>query len=222
MLGKIIKRPVDVSNRLEKLGLTREDLVDVVEAMVGAKAGCTDNDPPGARGWSSWRMGTRRLREVTLIKDGWEKDETDQISGVLNKTFGIRIAVSNTDDGTGIDDGCHFPQNTCQKGAATDRAIHSNESFMEALDASLKAIPLRPGQRAPGPIVMWYLCVYCEGDEFRAELSCPDGVDSGFFTGFVERIFLIDSEEGGGGVVRRRIDDDGGDGSEFDIPVSRK
>lgn len=45
---------------------------------------------------------------------------------------------------------------------------------------------------------------------------------TGFFTGFVERIFLIDSEDGDGSIVRRRIDDDGGDGSEFDIPVTRK
>ena len=222
MSTKILKNPIEVNNRLEELGQTRERLVEVVEAMVGAKADCTDNDPPGSRGWSAYRMGTRRLREETLIVEGWVKDDTDQIASVLNKRLGIRIAVSNTDDGTGVDEEGVFPQNRSRKGAATDRAVQTNQgSFMDILDAAMKVVPLRPTAKTPGPIVTWYLCVYCEGDEYRAELSCPIDVDAGFFTGFVERIIIVGPGFGEGDPIRRRTDNDN-DGSDFDIPVRRK
>jgi hypothetical protein len=220
MATRIWKNPIEVNNRLDQLGLKLPKLLEVVDAMVGAKAECTDNDPPGSRGWSSYRMGTRRLREVTLVEDGWEKDDTDQIASVVNKKLGIRIAVGNTDDGTGIEEDGRFPQNRSKKGAATDRAIQAGQgSFMDILDESLNVVPLNPSARPPRAIVTYYLCVYCEGDEFRAELSAPDGVDGGFFTGFVERIFLASPGSGDDGLRRRRPDDGEPD---FDIPVTRK
>ena len=87
---KIVKHPIEVGNRLEELHLTRDHILDVVDAMVSAKADCTPNDPAGAAGWSSWRMGIRRLREVLGTEDEWERDEIDQIPGVINKALGIR------------------------------------------------------------------------------------------------------------------------------------
>jgi hypothetical protein len=209
-----------VRNRLDELGLSLDKLIEVVEAMVGASAECTDNDPPGARGWSSWRMGTRRLREEMRSEPGWEKDEGDQISSILNASMGIRIAVSNTDDGTQVDEHGRFPQNRSRKGAATDRAVNTNQqTFINILDESMNVVPIAP--RASREIVTWYLCTYSGGDVVRAELSCPVGLEDGFFTGFVERIFLIDPRDDGGPAVRRSTGGDD-DGSEFDIPVTRK
>ena len=40
-------------------------------------------------------------------------------------------------------------------------------------------------------VVYWYLCVYCEGDIVRAELSCPSECEAGFFKTFRERIILL-------------------------------
>lgn len=222
MPTRITKGPIDTPNRLEELGLKLEEALEVVGAMISAKAECTDNDPPGSRGWSSWRWGIRRLREVKLSQPGWEKDDTDQIASVINKKLGIRIAVSNTDDGTGIDADGRFPQNRSRKGGATDRAVHVNQlSFMDVLEASRKVVPLRGEPPAPSAIITWYVCTYSEGEQFRAELSCPDGMEDGFFTGFIERIFLVDSDDSSGDTIRRRRDG-GPDDSEFDIPVTRK
>ncbi|MBT3556631.1 MAG: hypothetical protein HOC63_09650 [Rhodospirillales bacterium] len=210
-----------MGNRLEELGQSREKLVSVAEAMIGAKADCTDNDPPGARGWSAWRMGTRRLREVNLVDDGWEKDETDQVSSVLNRNLGVRIVVSNTNDCTGIEEVGRNPQNRSKKGAATDRMIQQNQgSFMDILDATTNIIPLHSDSTMPGAIVTWYYCVYCEGDDFRTELSCPSSVENGFFAGFIERIFIIDSSNDGTHPTRRLNDDE--TVTEFEIPVTRK
>jgi hypothetical protein len=91
---------------------------------------------------------------------------------------------------------------------------------MDALDESMNIVPLRPGQKPPAQLATWYLCVYSEGDEHRAELSLPVGLEGGFFTGFNERIIIEDQSGGGDGSVRKRNQDDGG--SDFDIPVKRK
>src|SRR5439155_19589619 len=92
--------------------------------------------------------------------------------------------------------------------AATDRVVQANQfSFMDVLDASLKVVSLKATGEATRPIITWYVCVYNEGDEFRGEFSCPVALDGGFFTNFVERIFIIgpDGGDGGGAPVRRRV-----------------
>ena len=223
MPAKVWKKPVDVGNRLDKLfRLTKEQFLEIVEAMVRAKADCTPNDPPGSRGWSAYKMGTRRLREITLIEKGWEKDDTDQIPGVINKSLGVRIVVANTDDATGVEEDGRNPQNRSQKGAATDRVVHANQlSFIKALDDSLKVVPLKKASAPSGPMITWYVCTYGEGEEFRAEISCPKVIEDGYFADFYERIFLTHDEGGGGGEIVRRSGD-GGDGPDFEIPVTRK
>lgn len=217
----IVSDVIKVANRLAELGMpTRENLIEVAGAMVTAKSECTDNDPPGAPGWSSWRMGTRRLREETLSVEGWERDDSDQISSVINRALGVRIAVANTDDGTCIED--RVPQNRSKKGAATDRAISINQgSFMDILDESMTVVPFPKPDGASAPLITWYLCVHCEGDEVLAELSCPVGVEAGFFTGFSERIFILGHGGEDAPMVRRGTPDDT-DGTDLEISVTRK
>jgi hypothetical protein len=222
MPAPVWKKPIDVGNRLEKLfQLKREQLLEVAEAMFRAKADCTPNDPPGSQGWSAYKMGTRRLREITLSIEGWEKDDTDQIPSVVNKSLGVRIVVANTDDATGVEGDSRIPQNRSQKGAATDRVVHVNQlSFMAALEESLKVVPLKKSAAPSGRIITWYLCTYSEGDEFRAEISAPKVVEDGYFVDFYERIFL--TNDGSDGEIVRRQPGDSGDGSDFEISVTRK
>jgi hypothetical protein len=207
----------------DALGVSRENLLEVVEAIVGARADCTANDPPGSQGWSAYRMGTRRLREVLLVEENWTKDEVDQIPCVTNTKLGIRIAVANTDDNTGIAGDDIVPQNVSKKGSATDRLVHSNQgSFMEILDASLNIVKLHKLPNAPGPILFYYLCTYNEGEECRAELSCPSVIANGYFTDFVERIVLIGPENEWGAPLRRKRRDGDTGAPEFDVVVTRK
>lgn len=218
MSAVILRKPVEVDNRLRDLGLERESLLEVVEAVEAAKAECTDNDPASARGWSGWRWGNRRLREKMLSHEDWERDNADQICAILNRRLGIRVTVANTDDRTGTD---LDPQTQTRRGPATDRAVSANQlSFLDVLDRSAKVVPLSSTRQEAVPIRTYYLCVYSEGDEIRAELSCPVSVDGGYFDDFVERIILIGDDGIGGSAIRRAPDGDG-DG-EFDIPVKRK
>jgi hypothetical protein len=220
---RIFKEAIEVTNRLGDLATSSEQLLEVVGAVVAARADCTDNDPFGSRGWRGWQMGTRRSREVHVGADGWEKDDTDQVPAIINKRFGIRIVICNTDDGTSIEMG--KPQNRHKKGSATNRAIDANQgSFMDRLDETVSVISIAKRRTsATGAILTYFLCVYAEGDDIRAELSCPVNVENGFFDDFVERIFIIGGDTGESSPARRRKpDDDIQGGSEYSIPVIRK
>lgn len=220
MAVALLRVEIGVTNRLHELGLTRAQLLEVVAAMVGARADATENDPPMAASWSSWRMGTRRARDVlrpTTALGRWERDESGQISSVVNKLVGVRVIVSNTDDGT-CEDSRH-PQNRSRKGAGTDQLVFDNQlSFLDALDSAPSASSSeRPASK---PIQNWYLCVYNQGDDVRAELSCPTLVDNGFFADFRERIEIVNSGDDWLERLRRAPSD--GDDGEFNIQVSRK
>ena len=216
----IFRKPIEVENRLEaRFGFTREELLDIIGVMVGARRDCTDNDPAGSIGWASYRAGTRRAREV-LRSRGYIKDATDQIEASINKARGIKIVVANTDAATGLED--FNPQNNSKKGAATDRVVSSNQcSFLRELEESLPVVPLKSKAARKDDTLTWYLCLYQDKDEVRAELSLPTEVENGFFADFVERIILIGDEGFDGTTVKRHGSDDEG-ASEFDIPVSRK
>lgn len=220
----IFKTPVEVDGRLHALGVTKEQLLEIVHAMVGAKAACTDNDPPSAPGWSSWRYGTRRSREI-FRPDGWLKDDTDQLSCIVDHSKGMRIAVANTDDATGIDHKDAIPQNRSKKGAATDRSVDLTQQSLfgdEPKKRDDNVVLFVPRARHSRSYVTFYVCVFNEGDVVRAEFSCPIAVENGFFIGFSERIILIGPGEWPPEPKAKKDEPKNGDGSEFDIPVRRK
>jgi hypothetical protein len=209
--------PIEVTNRLDELGWTREDLLEIAQAMVEARNSCTDNDPASAPGWMSWKAGTRRMREIGRTK-GLEKADIDQIPCLLDQTRKLRFSVVNTDDGTGIEG--RVPQNQSKKGAGTDRAVNDNQDLLfDAADVPV--VPLSSIGAQPGIVVSWLLLVHSAGDVFRAEFSCPIEISGGFFADFSERNVLIGPNDDGGNAVRRNKPDWDG-GSEFEIPVSRK
>lgn len=217
----IFKSPIEVENRLDTLGTSRDLMVEVIDALAAAKADCTDNDPFGSRGWRGWQMGTRRMREVHVGLSDWMKDDTDQVPSIVSKRLRIRFVVCNTDDGTAIE--TRSPQNNSKKGAATDRAVDTNQlSFMDDLDEGSSVARLQRHETSVGRVITYYLCVHTDGDERRAELSCPVSVDGGFFGEFVERIFIIGGDRGASGPARRKSSDDDEGGAEYPIPVTRK
>jgi hypothetical protein len=216
MTALLLTNPIQVVNRLNELGWKKEQLIEVVESMVAARNSCTENDPPGAPGWKSWCDGTRRLREIGSLL-GWERNDDHQISSIYDSKRGIKIAVVNTDDGTGLEK--RQPQNRSKKGAATDRAVSNNqELFGDILEQANNVIQL---PKPNGGVVYWYLCVYCEGDTVRAELSCPLECENGFFKKFYERISLL-GEEGDDEGLRIVGDSPSGGDFGFEINVTRK
>src|ERR1700692_4391520 len=222
----IFKTPIEVDGRLKELGVTRDQLLEIVHAMVAARAACTDNDPPSAPGWSSWRFGTRRVREI-LRREGWLKDDSEQLSCVVNHSSGMRIAVGNTDDATGIDSTDAIPQNRSKKGAATDRAVDGTQQSLfgpEPRKRDEKVVLFVPRTRHSASYVTFYICVFNEGDIVRAEFSCPIAVENGYFGGFSERIILVGPGDWPpeAKIKKPEPESGSGSGSEFDIQVRRK
>lgn len=211
----VVADPIEVANRLEvQFRLTRDELLDVVDAMVRARIDCTANDPAGSRGWAAYQIGTRRMREIGGPA-GYVRDSSDQIESAYNKSLKVKIVVANTDEGTGIKG--RIPQNRSKKGAATERVIDVNQTdLFEQLeaDSTIKPFPVRN----QSVIETWYLLVYHEGDVVRAELSLPAKAQDGFFVAVPERIFL--TRPGDNIPVKRREEDDSE--SEFEISVTKR
>lgn len=219
MPAAILKNLINVKNRLHQLGWTREQLIEVVAAMVSARNDTTENDPSSAPGWMAWKDGTRRLREIALPM-GWQRDETNNVPSVINPELALRVTVCNTDDGTCVED--RIPKNRTKKGPATDRSVSENTGWLFSAEETPQIVPLSKGVRQPGGVSNYVLCVYHEGDEVRAEFSCPMVTSAGYYADFVERIFLITSGDDFEGNKVTRATPELDDVQEYDIPVKRK
>lgn len=208
----------EVVERLGELQLNRSDLLEIVKAAVVGYSGCTDFDPPTARGYATWQMGVRRAREV-LCPQGWIADDTGGLSTVVNDELGIRIAVINTDDATGR--AGSIPQNRSRKGAMCESAVTSNQlCFPEADQWPL--VSSNGVVRDLSGFVTWHLCLYIAGRDrlvVRAELSAFTEVTSGYFSAFRERLLVVGDGDWDQVGVEPDIDDLG---PEFEIEVRRK
>lgn len=176
----------DVELRLLELGLKKEQLVSIVKSCAAGHGGCTDNDPPGARGWESWRWGVRRAREE-LRPNGWEKDDTGNFSTVVNHERKIRLAILNADGGAGTRD-C-VPQNRSRKGPNSERVATTNRELMPG--AEDWPIPAGEIKQSLDDYCTWHLCVNIERDEVCAELALLSDFVGGYFTGFIEKIIIV-------------------------------
>lgn len=215
----IRKAHYEVRQRLAELGLTPDLLLEIVKAVSTAHANCTENDPPAARCWDGWRMGTRRAREV-LRPLGWDKDDTDTYSVILNHQERVRLVVVNSTIGTGLELGSPF--NVTKKGPrSAERAIENLQMVLDVAGfREEQARRLRLLEAAK--YATWCLCVFVDGDIVRAEISQPVGFSHGYVTRWEERILLLGDDGGPAGIRIAPPDEDDGLSPEFPITVQRK
>jgi len=215
----LLTDPIKVQARLVELGTSMENMLEIAHAMAAEMADTSLNDAPGAAALRAYFVGVRRNRDIHCRgNNGWIKDDTDFIASIFNPRRRIRIAISNTDAGTGIPE--FSPANRSRKGAATGRIIANNSlqrEFDELVAESSNIRPLTESDHV-GFVMSYYLCVFCEGTEVRAELSCPIRWDGKFFSDFHERIRIIGRDGDDDGLGRKKSIPP----EEFDIPVTRK
>jgi len=216
MSAKLLLNPIEVVNRLhEKFGVSKEELIEVVQQGVAARNECTPHHPSSLPGTRCWGEATRALRDL-LVPKGWKLDNTDNIPSVLNRHLRIKLAVTNADSGTGIEWG--HPQPISEKGDGAQRAVFPNQAVLTpVLDASLN-------EEQPNNSTFWYLCIFCGAGMVRAELLCPILGEDGSFLDFHERIALISDKDEDGG-FRPRVEvpqSPAGGGSDLEISVTRK
>jgi hypothetical protein len=193
MIHAVIRtEPWDVARRLAQFGMTRDQLLEVVRACVSGAGNVTENDPPGSQGWEIYRFGVRRFREV-LRGESWRSDNTDGLATIVNEQLKIRIAVTNTNNDTGLPDPNSFPQNRNRKGPTSDKAVEANLAFLPGVEWPLATKPHSP--TPVSELITWHFCIYINGDEVRAELSLMDKIEAGFFTGCIERIIILKPDD---------------------------
>ena len=75
-------------------------------------------------------------------------------------------------------------------------------------------------QRARENASLWYLCVYINGDDVRAELAFPRSIEERQFKDFKERIYVIKPGEWLS-IVPKEVDNEP-PAQDFEINVTRK
>jgi hypothetical protein len=207
-----------VVGRLEQLGLTRAGVMEVVRQCAAAHAACTDNDPPGARGYEVWRIGIRSFREVFGGKNGWEKNESAGFSTITNQNLKLRVAVTNADEITGVIRGDLAPQNRLPKGSTAERAVTTNQIIDQMSLALVGGLMRTLDSSVTDGYQTWHFCVHIKGGDVRAELSRFNGYKDGFLSDCRERIFIV----GDGDWTAPNISGADDSGPEFEFEIRRK
>lgn len=196
----------------ETFGVTRDQLIQIVKEVVGARADAVENDPLTAAGQFAYIHGTRNVRALFRTR-GWHLDRKDNIELVRHPERDLTISYQSVDLAASVE---HSPLAISGKGAGAERAIEEAQLSLfkkEELDrtSAPKAGPINAG--------MWFFCVSVNGEDVRAELSLASGVAGGNFKGFIERIFIV--KKGEWERIRLGIHDDF-DAVDFEPVVVRK
>lgn len=204
----IIRESVEVNDRLDRLGVTRDELLDIVASAVAARNDAVDHDPSNAAGWLAYCYGIRKLRDIFCPKQ-WALDRSGGVESVIHPDTGTKLIYQNADC-AGRED--REPQPVSYKGEATKALINSvNGDLFRSWPAE--------GEALEGSV--WYLLVAAEGERVTAELSCPRAVEGGRFKSYIERIFLIEPGDDEDWEKLAQPDDEIDD-QDFDISVTRK
>lgn len=206
----VLAEEFEVVPRLEELGTTKDELLDVVRAAVGARRNAVAFHPASAAGLLSWIEGTGHLRRV-FCRKGWEICRRDNIESVYNPSLGLKIIFQNAER---AGDPIFDPLAANKKGAASARAVelsqielfpeHKLEKEREAAELIAKT---------------WILFVQADGDTVRAELSFPMAITDDQYAGFHERILLVQAGEWDAPTT---LSDDGEPPADYEVTVSRK
>jgi len=209
---QIYSQDYEAGVRLETLGLTAGDLIEVVKRSVAARASAVSTFPANAAGQLSYIFGTAAIRDVLLMK-GWQIDRTGNIEATYNPAIGIKIVFQNADSAC---EDRRDPKAISEKGPAASKAVDSGQMYLfpeiEAAHAE---------SQARENASLWYFFVHINGDDVRAELSFPKSIEDRQFKGFNERVYVIKPGEWMS-IAPESVEDAEPIAQDFDIEVTRK
>lgn len=207
----IVSQDYEVGQRLDQLGLSAKELIEVVQQAVAAKAGFVLNFPLNAAGQLSYIHGTGALRDILRLK-GWDIDRASNIESTYNPKTGMKIVFQNADSAC---DDVRAPKAISDKGPAAERAVDLGQMNLFP-EFAVEEEQRRSRENAS----LWYLFAYINGDDVRAELSFPKKIEDRQFKEFNERIFIIKPGEWAS-IMPKKAEDDV-PSQEFEITVTRK
>lgn len=208
MHQNIFRNPVDVEDRLQQLGLSKELLIAAVEAGLYGWLNCTENHPPSFPGVNAWAEGVRSLRE-SLLPKGWERLNDRNLPLTVNRATNVAITASSGDECTGVED--MAPRTRNPKGVTTKQKVNANAQQLGLFaDMTASAEELIEEVKKWNT---WFLLSHRDEKKkvVRCELSRPIGIGvDGRVDGWHERIILDEIPFGGDEVLLTRGDGDGG------------
>jgi hypothetical protein len=207
MAMPVIAEDHAVVPRLSQLGLRRDLLLDVVRAATGARRVSTPFHPLSAGGLLSWIEGTRQLRRA-FFPLGWQTCRRDNIESIFNPGFGLKVVFQNAERAGDL---LRDPLACSRKGAGAARAVELGQYELWPEHKAVEVAELNA--------TTWVLFVYGDGDDVRAELSCPIAINGEQFDGFHERIILV---EKGGWDASLPLPDTEEPPAEYEVNVSRR
>ncbi len=208
---RIVAQSYEVASRLNQFGLTVGDLIGVVHQAVAAKAASVLNHPLNAAGQLSYIYGTGALRDVLRPK-GWQIDRTGNIEATFDPKGGIKVVFQNADSACEDE---RDPKAISDKGPAASKAVDQGQYNLFP-EYDIEDEEKRKKEKA----ALWYLFVYINGDDVRAELSFPKRIEDRQFKGFNERIYII--KPGEWDSMMPKIGDSEPPLQDFEINVTRK
>ena len=204
---------VEVTERLEALGLEAGVLRDAVLQGEAARDSYTANDARLMPGTAAWNGTLRSLREALGLQ-GWRKGENGALETVVNPAGTIALTVATGNAGTGDPMAC--PRTKNPRGPATVAAVGQNNVQLELFDVGSL---LRDARRKEPRVNTYVLLVHRTANEVRLELSLPVDFDErGRIATWRDRIILEPIRLDAGPEVPAPIDP----GEEIDVPVRRK
>ena len=199
---RLLEEPWDVDRRVTELGLTREGLVNAVQAARTASGNATALHPSNAAGTFGYHEGVAALRQE-FVGEEWVIDRKDGVETIRNDLKGLKIGFCNVDHACGE----KAPKPRSDKGAASERACGPMLFDPGELRYFVR-------DDAVG-LAFYYLMVDETG---RAELTRPK-ISGKTFEGAVERIILLSEGDEDETFLNLDVDDIAED---FDPKIVRK
>jgi hypothetical protein len=216
MIGNtaILNEEFEIDARLRQVfDVTREELIAIAHAAVGAKNDSVPDDPINAPGQFAYIYGTRGVRVLFHSKD-YITDRTDNIESVVHPKTRVRVIYQNTETAA---QPYNSPKAISGKGTGSERMIDLAQPYLlEDMEEERKA-KLAEAKKQENETV-WFLCVASGPDGIWAEISRPRKVENNQFGEFIERIFLIQGDDG----PHPQMLNDDLPVQEYEINVSRK
>jgi hypothetical protein len=214
MAAIIHQNPRECDRRLAQyFNSTRSQWIDVVKAMVAARASCTADNPKASPGYFAWDAGVTRMRQI-FRREGWQAGDDNGVEHIVNREFRKKITVMNAD--AGVCDVDRSPRNRTLKGPAGEKITDLNNQ----LDLFRREYPRETKEDATD---LWQLCVFDDGKFVRAELSRPIAFLAGYFIEYSERIWILWPGEWERIAIESHSEDGGESASQdFEIKIRRK
>lgn len=178
--------PEEADGYLARMGIDTAAVRDALGSGELAARNLTPFFPVTAPGFSRWSYTVGTLREELQGTGHWRSEDRSNRPYLrhLTRSYTLSVLGGNTETGSESLTAC--PNVQKRKGRATEEFVLGGQlAFPEIVEY----LSDRTDPDAPPPGT-WFLIYYRDDGELRSEISLPEGIKDGRFTGWRIRVIL--------------------------------